>query len=104
MREAAAIRWADGAVPVAQFSGELDLVSAPDLFAVVSARVDGDNVVIDLTGVTFLDSSGLSCLVQLARKTSVCVVAPTGSLPRRLLDIANFETLFGIFETVDAAS
>lgn len=85
------------------FHGEVDLVSAPDLFAAVSARVNGDGVVIDLTEVTFLDSSSLSCLVQLARTTPSQVVAPAGRLPRRLLDISSLDELFGVFETVDSA-
>jgi anti-anti-sigma factor len=46
-------------------TGEIDLASSPDLTACLDA-LDG-TVVVDLTGVTFLDSSGMGALVA-ARK------------------------------------
>jgi len=57
-------------------------------------------VVIDLTEVTFLDSSGLSCLVQ-CPVTTVRVVAPATYLAGCWTSPASRN--FDIFETVDAA-
>jgi len=54
-------RQGGGVVVVA--SGEIDLWSAPDVREALSAHDAGD-VVLDLRGVTFMDSSGLGLIVE----------------------------------------
>jgi len=57
-------RQDDGSLAVA---GELDMASVADLQAVVDEMVDvGGLVVVDLAGVTFIDSSGARLLLQAA--------------------------------------
>jgi anti-sigma B factor antagonist len=56
---------ADGPVVIA-VAGEVDLATAPQLDACLSAYTDRD-VTVDLSDVTFLDSSGLSTLVSARR-------------------------------------
>jgi anti-sigma B factor antagonist len=63
-----------GATTVVTVSGELDLQSAPELMAVVdqAMRAPGaDVVVVDLTEVWFLGSSGLGVLANLATRATV---------------------------------
>lgn len=43
-------------------SGEIDLATAPQLEAAIAA-VDDETVIADLTGVTFIDSTGLRVLI-----------------------------------------
>ncbi len=43
--------------------GEVDLASSPELAACLLARTDRD-VVVDLSGVDFLDSTGINALLQ----------------------------------------
>jgi anti-sigma B factor antagonist len=56
----------DGAVYVLALAGELDLFSAPRLREAI-ARADRD-VVLDLTQVGFVDSSGLAAILGAARR------------------------------------
>jgi len=44
-------------------TGELDLATAPRLIAALRAHDDYDQLVIDLRGLSFMDSSGLRLLV-----------------------------------------
>jgi anti-sigma B factor antagonist len=45
-------------------SGELDLATAPELEQLVTERIDaGEEVVVDLRGLEFMDSSGIRVLV-----------------------------------------
>ena len=48
----------DGTGPIVHVEGEVDIVTAPELRAGL-APLEGD-VVVDLTGVEFLDSTGIS--------------------------------------------
>ena len=55
-----------GSTAVVSLSGELDLASAPDLHACLEAILERGvrSVVIDLDGVAFCDSTGISALVR----------------------------------------
>ncbi len=54
-----------GELPVVSVRGEIDIVTAPQLENVLLSTFDvaAPRGVVDLTGVTFLDSTGLSVLV-----------------------------------------
>jgi len=49
-------------------AGEIDVASAPTLKAAIAEAVDGSRLVIDLTQVTFIDSSGLSLIVGTVKR------------------------------------
>lgn len=78
-------------VRVLRITGELDVLSAQPLNDQVTALGVNEPLVLDLTDVTFLDSSGVRVLDRLARTHAAhvgfCVVAPPGGRPRRVLDI-----------------
>jgi len=90
-------------VPVARVWGELDVASASDVFAAIGKTVGPAEVIVDLSEVTFIDSSGLAALVALARAATVRVVAPHGSPPRRVLDLTGLASALSTFDTVEAA-
>jgi len=81
--------------------GELDLVGGPVLDEVVQAiERAGEAVVIDLSQVTFVDSSGLRSLIAASQRTAtaghrVRLVKPT-SVVTRLLEITATATMFDI--------
>jgi anti-anti-sigma factor len=82
---------------VVTLSGDIDLASREATLgrldaAVTSARAAGANVVVDLSGVTFLDSTGMSCLVIASRglrgvEGSLYLSNPP-PMVRRVLEIA----------------
>jgi anti-anti-sigma factor len=78
--------------------GELDLATAPNLEEVVAERLDaGQEVVLDLRELDFMDSSGLRVLVFAhARATDrgprfAVVRPPEGSAVAKLLSIAGVD-------------
>jgi len=78
---------------VLSISGELDVVSLPVVLERVPELVAGAvAVVVDLAGVSFLDSAGVRFLHRLAHTcdqsgTGLRVVAPPAGRARRVLDI-----------------
>jgi anti-anti-sigma factor len=91
-------------------SGELDLSKAPELLDAIAALGDaGTNaVVIDLSELTFIDSSGISALIKAGRETrarggSVVVAAPTVNV-RRVFEIVRLADVLSLEPSVEAAA
>ena len=84
---------------VLSISGELDVVSVPDVMEQLPALVTAaSGLVVDLRAVTFLDSSGVRLLHRLAHScaaagTGLRVVAPPACRARRVLDIVGMDLL-----------
>lgn len=96
-----------GDAVVLAVSGEVDMITAPDLDAHTShALQDRPPVlVIDLTEVTFLGSAGMSSLVAAGRDsegTAVRIVA-TGSATARPMQLVGLDQLLAIHPTREAA-
>ena len=96
---------------VVAVEGEIDLYSAPQLReAVLAAVADGaDHVVIDLTGVPFMDSSGLGAVVACLKRLregggDLAVVTPPGSPPTKLLSLTGLDRAIATHATVDEAT
>ena len=95
-------------VPVLGVSGEVDLATAPALQTAMLAMMGrgSSRLIVDMSDVTFMDSSGLSALLA-ARDAGgegcelILVVAP--GMVRRLLDTTAIGTLFTVFESLDGA-
>ncbi len=60
-------RSADGGETVVSVAGEVDLTTSEELDRVVRAEMRREAVLLDLRGVTFMDSSGLRALDTLIR-------------------------------------
>lgn len=83
-------------------SGELDCQSAPALAeALAQAEADGRPVVVDLTELQFIDSSGLHVLLSGTdgRRILVC---PPGNVAR-VLSIVRADKALPVYEELDAA-
>ncbi|HSO98311.1 MAG TPA: STAS domain-containing protein [Solirubrobacteraceae bacterium] len=90
--------------------GELDISRSGDFRAVLweAAQKGAADVLVDLSQVSFIDSGGLGALIELhdrlrRRKRRLAVVAPAGSAPAVLLDLAGLRGRFPTFETHQAA-
>ena len=90
------------------FNGEIDLESSPAARKILLRCFDNtSNVIVDLSGVTYIDSSGVASLVealQAAKKNGsrlslVSVSEPT----RRVLELARLDKVFTICSSVDDA-
>ena len=97
-----------GAATVIAVSGELDIHTAPDLTEVLSPAIAaGQPVIVDLTDVTFMDSSGLSVFVTALKRareadtTLVLVVSEPRVL--RVFWFTGIDTLIDIHATLDSA-
>jgi anti-sigma B factor antagonist len=103
----AEVRNVDGAV-VVSLVGELDLYNAHVVRdRLAAAANDGsERLVVDLSGVTFIDSTGLGVLVEarsrLANRRAFVLVAP-GVEPRRALEISGLDRHFALHDTLDGA-
>ena len=89
-------------VAVLTVSGELDLASAPILERQLDAvDAHGAHLVVDLSECGFIDSTGLTVLVQAAARDgrSLVLLAPNPKV-RRLLELTRVETLMPVFETM----
>ncbi|MET0908922.1 MAG: STAS domain-containing protein [Ilumatobacteraceae bacterium] len=81
--------------------GEIDAFTAPSISEQLSA-VDADTLVLDLAGVTFMDSSGLRVVVNLhqqavANGAELVIRAPSKPVVR-LFEIAGLTELLSIGE------
>jgi anti-sigma B factor antagonist len=99
----------DGGIGVAHLDGRLDIGSAADVkqgFSDLVAQGD-QRIVVDLAGVTFIDSSGLSALVsglRSARQASGDLrLAAAGPQPVALLSLTSLDQVFRIYPTVQEA-
>ena len=94
---------------VVSVAGEVDLSTSPPLReALEQAVAQGPNVVVDLSGVTFLDSTGLGDLVR-ARESALSLgghlqLVLTQPRIRRVLEITGLDAVFDIHETLAAAT
>jgi anti-anti-sigma factor len=99
----------DAAALVLEVEGEVDMLTAPAVLKAVEEVPDGTLwVVVDLTKVSFLDSSGLNTLVQArraldARQMTMRLVVPTGGAIRRVFEITRLTEALTIVDTREAA-
>jgi anti-sigma B factor antagonist len=99
-----------GGADAISVTGEVDIETAPRLSEEVERAVWSTvgAFVLDLTEVTFLDSSGLHALLRarayLAREDrSLVLVCPNGPA-RRVLDLASVLDTFVVYPTAEAAA
>ena len=74
---------------VIRLVGELDLATAPDVLAAVEAEVGNGkrvHLVLDMSGVSFIDSTGVRTLLEAARAadSSLSLLAPSPAVTRVL--------------------
>ena len=105
---ALSVRVHDGYAIVA-ISGDMDIASVPMLREQLLGllRPHAGRVVIDLSGVTFCDASGLAVLVGASRRADLLggvlrLVAPT-PLVATVLRLTGLDSRFEIFATVPEA-
>ncbi len=95
----------EGGALIASFSGEVDLEHSPTARQVLLDCVgQGKKVLVDLSGVDYIDSSGVASLVeafQRAKKSGEeFALVAVNDAPRRVLELARLDKVFTIHETL----
>jgi anti-sigma B factor antagonist len=99
----------DGAVAVFALSGTLDIATSPTLRAALMEAADRDHheMIVDLSQLEFLDSTGLGALIGAHKRAAehqgaVRLVAQEGQI-LRLLRITGLLDVFSVYPNLDAA-
>jgi anti-sigma B factor antagonist len=99
-----------GGVPGLSVRGHVDLATAPALTERLDAaiRESVGSFALDLSGVDFLDSAGLTVLLRargvLGREDrALAVICPHGPV-RRVFELAGLSTVFALYLSRDAAA
>lgn len=105
MRNLAIVTRTDGLWRVLELAGELDFGTAPQLHDAVRAEELGPDhgLVIDLAGLTFCDSSGITAMLVAQKLTaatgaSLALAAVPGRVARTF-KLAGLEQVFAIHST-----
>jgi len=92
-------------------TGELDLAGATAFRAALQEAVlrADDGLIVDLSDVGFMDSSGLAVILEAdaqlhGRRRRLAVVAPRGTSAAMLLTLAGLRRRLNVFESRAAAS
>jgi anti-anti-sigma factor len=110
MTELSEVEFSGDDVIVARLTGEIDLSNASEVGETLSAAVPNTalGLVIDLTATSYLDSSGVHLLFDLAerlqrRQQRLRVVVPEGGPIRRVLRIVELDDTVPVLASVDEA-
>ena len=101
------IQERDGAV-VVELAGELDLYNAHTVRDALLGQAEKkpERLVVDLSRVTFIDSTGLGVLIEartrLPNRRAFMLASP-GLETRRALEISGLDRHFAVHESLDAA-
>jgi anti-sigma B factor antagonist len=92
-------------VEIVVVAGELDMASAPTLKEEFSKLDSGEQgVVLDISGLTFIDSHGVRALLSLGDDGRLLVVRPPStSIVARVLDLSQAERLLSMSDTLEEA-
>jgi anti-sigma B factor antagonist len=99
----------EGPCAVVRVGGELDPGSAGELSeaALKAMQEIGPSLVLDLSGVTFMDSTGLKVLLAVHQRAQLAggrlVLAGATRSVRRVVDITGLDETFEIRDDIDAA-
>lgn len=93
---------------VVHIHGEVDISNAEDVLAAIETAVPpgADELVVDLTGTSYLDSAGVGLLLRLGerlrgRRQEMRLVAPPDHPVRAVLDLAAVTKLVPVADRLD---
>ncbi len=84
---------------LARAAGDLDLGTVPEIASAFEDRPD-EYVAFDLSGIRFIDSTGLEALEELRDRRRMVMVAPSGVV-RRILTLTELTDDYEIVDAVD---
>jgi anti-sigma B factor antagonist len=96
-------------VHVVAVRGEIDLFTAPELKQVLTGAIEGGHLrlIVDLTDVSFLDSTALGVLIgavkRLRSRDGAMAIVNTDANIAKTFDITGLDQIFTIVDSRDAA-
>ena len=99
----------EGQVAIVTPEGRLDLASAPEFKQTLNNVVDAGYriLIVDLSNVPFLDSSGLGALISGMKATRLSGgdlrIAQVGEQARLILELTTLDKVMKLYPTVDEA-
>jgi len=103
------IHYVEG-IPVVEVVGDVDLTNVYQFESRMeqAAKADRGAVVLSLRQTTYFDSQGVRAVLRIGERLQtnrqrLLVVAPSGTLQRRVLEIGGVDTAFSIYETLEDA-
>lgn len=101
---------ASGSAVVAHVSGEIDVTTVERLGSDLLETLGNEatTLVVDLTGVRYVDSAGIELLFETSRRLrrrrqGMALVVPPGSLLAPVFDLTGIAAAAPLFTTVEAA-
>jgi anti-sigma B factor antagonist len=110
LREELLDRAVERQIRVVAVSGELDMAAAGAFEETLLDRVSGDDpVILDLSGVTFMDSTAIGAMLAVRRPANMkrgrfVMVCRAGSDIQRMLEYMGLDAAFDIVETRSQAA
>jgi len=97
-----------GGLKILAVSGEVDLSTSPKMRdALLGCILGGASVVVDLSQVAYIDSSGVASLVEAFQNAKSrgqgFILANVGETPLRVLKLARLDRVFIIHEAIEDA-
>jgi anti-sigma B factor antagonist len=85
-------------LPVIRLSGEVDMSNVDALRAKIQPAIDKtpSSVVFDMAGLTFMDSSGIALLLQVAAATKTVQLRDASPLVRRIVEATGLTEILRI--------
>jgi anti-sigma B factor antagonist len=92
-----------GANEIVALAGELDMANAPMVAETLDALADTARpVIVDLSELDFIDSSGIHAIVCPRPQQTVVLVCPPGNI-QRVLSVTRLDRVLPVYATVDQA-
>lgn len=88
---------------VVRVDGELDMANVEPFEDALAAGTDSSHVVVDLSGCSFLDSTGMRAIASAAREADRVSIVATEPGILRVLEITALDTMVSIHPSLDAA-
>ena len=108
IRIESSLRFVQG-IPVLDIVGEIDIYTTPQFREAVVAAIEqgGPAIVINMTKVSYMDSSGFGTLLSATKKlrpmNGMLFLCNCNEAITRMLQITRLDTIFGVCDSEEAA-